>query len=615
MLTGTVPQIVRYENNKSAYNTDWNNLAPSIGAAWRPSVKAGFLSKILSTDPVFRGGYSLSFTKLGLSFFNYGNNPGRSRSASRTVNTGTPFLGSESGTQVFPVLLRDTNRLVPSSFPTTVTYPFTPQPNESLDIHYPDWPVPSTHQYSFGFQRALGKSMALEVRYVGNTNTGGWSQWNMVGSSQWSMLKGENGFYDEFRLAQQNLRANVIAAKGNTFAYTGAPGTSPLPIFMAFLQGIPLNDPRNQVPGNYTAPTGKNCTIGSSSFDGRACFSSSSWYNSLRMYDPALTTIAGTGSSGLQNDALMANAAAAGLPVNFFMANPAMKTGNAYLETSAGNTRYNGLQIDLRRQMSKGLLMQGSYSYSFGRKTFMQRSLREDWFYVPSTGGPDHAFKLNWAYELPFGQGKQWGASAGRWKEALIGGWEVDGVARVQSGAKFNFGGYRLVGMTEDEFRKMFKFYHHPEVKADGTTVDRIYMFPKDVIEQSMIALYTTSATTASGYAGASPTGRYIAPASGPDCVQYLAGQCPGTAFRRIVTGPLYGKLDLSFVKRFSLPKNMKIEARMDIFNLLDTVNFNATDNMGSSFVNWQVTSAATDPNASQDPGGRITQFGLRFIW
>jgi hypothetical protein len=102
--------------------------------------------------------------------------------------------------------------------------------------------------------------------------------------------------------------------------------------------------------------------------------------------------------------------------------------------------------------------------------------------------------------------------------------------------------------------------------------------------------------------------------------VQYLAGQCPGTAFRRIVTGPLYGKLDMSFVKRFTLPKNMKIEARMDVFNVLDTVNFNAINNSdsanrGASFVNWQVTSAATDPNASQDPGGRITQFGLRFIW
>ncbi len=100
---------------------------------------------------------------------------------------------------------------------------------------------------------------------------------------------------------------------------------------------------------------------------------------------------------------------------------------------------------------------------------------------------------------------------------------------------------------------------------------------PKDVIQQSIIALYGQSPTTVTGYTNnVMPTGRYLAPASGPDCVQYLSGMCPGTALTRIVTGPLYGKLDMSFVKRFSLPKNMKIEARMDLYNVLNTVNFNA---------------------------------------
>ena len=44
-------------------------------------------------------------------------------------------------------------------------------------------------------------------------------------------------YYDEFRKAQANLRANIIAGRGNTFAFTGAPGTSPLPIFMAYFAG------------------------------------------------------------------------------------------------------------------------------------------------------------------------------------------------------------------------------------------------------------------------------------------------------------------------------------------------------------------------------------------
>jgi hypothetical protein len=148
-------------------------------------------------------------------------------------------------------------------------------------------------------------------------------------------------------------------------------------------------------------------------------------------------------------------------------------------------------------------------------------------------------------------------------------------------------------------------------------------MFPQDFIENSILALYTTSATSPTGYAGALPSGRYLAPASGPDCVQYMNAMCPGTSEARILTGPMYWKVDMSFVKRFQLPRRMVIEARMDLFNVFDTINFNATGpssptsttGMGANVTNWQVTSAATDVNASQDPGGRITSFGLRFTW
>jgi hypothetical protein len=436
----------------------------------------------------------------------------------------------------------------------------------------------------------------------------------MNSRAQWSMLAGENGFYAEFRRAQANLRANIVAGNGNTFAYTGAPGTSPLPIFQAYFAGTPLgNTASNGNPANYTSANYRN----------------SAWYNALAMYNrdtmntsttsgpTGLALLTGTGTSGLQNGigtgtGLDANRIAAGLPINFFMANPTVAQGNAYLETNGGNTRYNGLQIELRRRMSQGLLIQTSYQYAFGRKTWQWNSLREEtWHYVEGTGNPDHAFKLSWVYELPFGQGKKWGSGVGGWMNAIIGGWEWDGLGRWQTGQKFNYGGYRLVGMSDQEFKDMFKFYHIP----DANGVDRIYMFPKDVIENSILALYTASATSATGYSGALPTGRYLAPASGPDCVQYMAGMCPGTAETRIVTGPQYFKMDWSFVKRFQLPRRMYIEARMDIFNVFDTINFTPTSAMGSAFTNWQVTAAATDVNASQDPGGRITQFGLRFTW
>ena len=64
------------------------------------------------------------------------------------------------------------------------------------------------------------------------------------------MLAGENGFYDEFRRAQANLRANIVAGNGTTFAFTGAPGTSPLPIFQALFRRNAAEQQREPEPGD-----------------------------------------------------------------------------------------------------------------------------------------------------------------------------------------------------------------------------------------------------------------------------------------------------------------------------------------------------------------------------
>jgi len=163
--------------------------------------------------------------------------------------------------------------------------------------------------------------------------------------------------------------------------------------------------------------------------------------------------------------------------------------------------------------------------------------------------------------------------------------------------------------MTDDDLQDMFKFYKVPD--ANGVT--RIYMLPLDVIENSRIALNNWSATSPTGYTGTLPTGRYLAPADSADCVRYLAGQC--APLTRIITAPWYGKTDFSFVKRFTLWKTRSIEARIDLYNVFDNINFTPVGIGGSGLSSWEVTSSARDLNASQDAGGRITSFGLRFNW
>ena len=494
-FAGQNPVFQASDNSNSAYKTDWNNVAPSIGAAWRPALGNKWLAMLLSDEPVIRGGYSMSFTKAATDFYSgvYGANPGQSKTGSRTFTSGTPTIGFDG----FPILLRETNRLTPGTQPAAHLSVCAGH-NEQFNAIDPGVASPLTHQYSIGFQRELGRNTAIEVGYVGNTNVGETYTWNINGNANWSMLSGENGFIDEFRKAQANLRANIVAGNGTTFAFTGAPGTSPLPIFQAFFAGTPLNNGANQNPAAYTS----------------ANYRASSWSNQLNYFSansphPGFVGIAGFGTSGLQNASFENNRIAAGLPANFFRANTYLGSGGkANLRTTGGKRQFNALQVEVRRHLSGGLVLGSSYQRQFHTLTNIWQSLRDaEPQYMDGTGGPVHAIKANWVYELPFGQGRRWGAGASGWKNGLIGGWDFSGVLRTQSGDRFNYGNFRLVGLSEDEFADLFKFY---KVK-DAAGLERIYMFPLDFVQQSIVALTGLDPTHPSGYAnGVLPKGRYL---------------------------------------------------------------------------------------------------------
>ena len=268
--------------------------------------------------------------------------------------------------------------------------------------------------------------------------------------------------------------------------------------------------------------------------------------------------------------------------------------------------------------MTRGLLVQANYE--FGRALTSQRPTLRPGYAVQDAARSGeyvtnltawsvaHALKFTWVVELPFGRGKAWGGGAGRWLDALIGGWEWDGVGRIQSGRLVDFGNYRLVGMTEEDLQRMFKIYQRPD--ADGKP--RIYMLPQDVIDNSILAVYGASATSPTGYAGAVPTGRYFARAGGPDCVQAYSGQC--APLNHLVRGPRFSRVDMAVVKRISVARTMRIELRMELLNVFDAVNFVPRAEVASAPGGWEVVAAARDASA-QNPGGRITQFEARVSW
>ncbi|MEK7834347.1 MAG: hypothetical protein AAB401_24885, partial [Acidobacteriota bacterium] len=240
--TGRATQYVQFTKGTRAYNTDYKNFAPSLGFAWSPNFKSGLLNKLAGDggQTVVRGGYSIAYNRQGIGDFRglSAANPGTIITTNRDLTQGN-LVGGSLGS--LPLLFRDGSRLGPPVFPTAPTYPLTGAPfvaiTNSVNIYDPNIKVPYSQSWTFGIQREITKDTAIEVRYVGTRNLRGWTAYNLNAVENNIT---ENGLLSEFKLAQANLQANIIAGRGNNFRYYGPnTGTSPLPITLAYFSGAP----------------------------------------------------------------------------------------------------------------------------------------------------------------------------------------------------------------------------------------------------------------------------------------------------------------------------------------------------------------------------------------
>jgi hypothetical protein len=577
-LQGTATTYQMLTKNNYAYNTDTNNLAPSIGAAWTTGAQSGFLRKILGQkgDTVFRTGFNIAYQRGGMSDFTgvFGSNPGISIDASRNQTNGN--LGT------VPVLLRSSD-LGPPGISLTRSYPMgVPNASSSVYTFDSNIQVPFSTSFTVGMQRALTKTMVVEARFIHTGSTGAWRSFNY---NETNIV--ENGFLNEFKIAQTNLVANIAAGKGNTFAYTGATGTNPLPIFLAFFNGLGSGS-----AGDTTKYTGSGWTT-------------SSYLTNLFALNPNPQSLAG---SLRTNATYSANAITAGLPANFFVVNPAVS--GAYLTANGLDTRYNGLQLVLTRRFSHGLQATANYSlgrgYQFNYYSFRKPAVEIEQNYnnatTNATGDVRHAFAATWVYELPFGQGKKFGGNVNRYMDMLIGSWAFMGIARVQTGRLVDLGNVNLVGMTKADVQKMFKLRMTTDPNNGARTL--IYDWPQDVIDNTIKAY----SFNASGYTQGDPTGRYFKPANGPSCIEVASGYGDCGVRSLIVSGPPIIRFDMSITKQIKPTGRLGFEFQAQVFNVFNRANFNPVSGISSSTLSGYEVTGAVDQS-------RTMQLALRINW
>jgi hypothetical protein len=593
-FTGTTPMVVGLEAGEKGFQDDLKNFAPTIGVVYSPGFKSGVLGTIFggAGKSVLRAGWSRAFVREGTALIGsiLGANPGGTLSASRTFGLGNLTPGTN---------LRDPNNpnLTPGSFPNAPAYPFPLPFLGSANAFDPDLTTGYVDSFSFGYQREIDKNTVVEVRYVGNRGKNLWRQHNI---NELNTI--ENGFAAEYRLAQQNLIANLAAGRGTTFAYFGAgTGTSPLPIMLSYFNTAATYDPSN--PARYNSTLFVNTTLTAQ----------------LSVNNPQVLAFA----NNVENNAARRNNALAnGRPCNFFYVNCTSLTAGAFLLDNSAESWYDGGVLEVRRRLTNGVRVGASYTFSKAQSDEFQSNSDNFIQFVHRDFGRAlsknvavfdirHQFKFDATWDLPFGKGRTWFSSSNAIVNGVIGGWTVLPVVRWQSGTPLSFGNVSLVGMTKDELQKEIKVRKGPNA---------VTFLPDDIILNTQRAFDITPTGAYGTTFGGAPEGRFIAPAGYGNCQSSYSGEC---GFNNLVVyGPSFFKFDASVIKKIMIGEKRSVEFRMSVLDVLNAPNFrvggfggdiSSSGVGGNTFGQLGNGSAYQDISTTNDPGGRIIDLMLRF--
>ncbi len=583
------PVLNQVDPGTAGYDIGAGQFNPSVGLAWQiPRTDFKPLSWLIGSrgESVIRAGYAISSIREDAgTFATWGGNQGRNLTT--TVDPGTtPAQFGAPGSVLFR------NGTLPSRQPpsTTPQFPLAVAAGTSITDFNPHLKVGYVQSWDIGFQRQLTRDTVLEVRYVGNRGTG---LWRTINLNEINVF--ENGFLADFQTAQNNLAiANGVSSvsqlspttlKSTNYGNQGLPGQKAIPIIQTALN------------------TGTDTTTATRLIQGEAG----------RLANTIATTAANIN-----------RLTAAGYPANMFQVNPTVLNGSSSVVVNGGDTHYHGLQLEVRQRFSRGLLFQGSYSWS--HSTSNEQSQGRGGSYTtlrdyaldksPSPFDIRQALKMNWVYELPFGPKHHFLGNVNNVvAKKVLEGWELASVARVQSGSPIRFtsgrqtfntsdSGVTLHGITASQLQSMLSL--RKTTNANGLGV--VYYLPQNFIDNTMAAFEVGGKTLAN----LDPNQPYIGPATS-------AGQL---GYPLYFYGPWQQKWDFSLVKKTYIGEKANVELRIQALNAFNLTNFllfapgngiTTTSAIGSGFGQIPNNGAYRDLSNTNDPGGRILEFALRF--
>lgn len=550
---------------------------PSFGFAWNPDVKSGFLGWLMGgQDTVLRGGYSVRYyTEPQQFFWNTATDGGFNYYQSYALNEAT---GGAQGTfapgALFlgdPIPGPTGFSFTPPKFSSTVpmsdlTFSYSPYGDDGMN---PTIRQPYAESWNFGFQRQLGHSNAIEVRYVGNHTV---HQWVALDPNEINVFS--NGFLTEFKQAQANLKINAANGKPGTFADNGLAGEGPTPILntagVGATNGGIITDLNTGAVGAAASSIVNNpnylcAMIGSATFS------------------PCLPYTGGKSATGAY-------------PINFWQANPFgagtngppyLGLGSAGYMTDAGYGNYNALQVDFRQKQWHGMEFDVNYTWAHALgvepgnswtgsfNNFTMRNLRLA--YGPTMFDIAQTFNAYGTYQLPFGRGKAF-LNSSNLLDKVVGNWTVGTIVTLSSGTPFN-----LTGGNQT-----FNDFADGGVLLTGTTLAAL---------QRSVGVYNTGqpfADTFNPNVMLSPTG------GGANAKDLAPNTTAGTlASNYWLHGPGMFNQNLSLTKNIALTERWHLQLQGEFLNLYNNVQWGNPDGALQSYY-FGTAGVANNPRTIQ---------------
>jgi hypothetical protein len=261
---------------------------------------------------------------------------------------------------------------------------------------------------------------------------------------------------------------------------------------------------------------------------------------------------------------------------------------HAFVEiaTNDGNTDFNALEANIKRQFKQGFAYSVSYTWSHNMADFVDNLTgadtpqnAHDYGHEMSNSYQDvrNRFVATGTYQLPIGKDglilNNGGVTA-----ALLGGWQLNAIVTLQSGEPFNVTATN-VSDTGGNSASYANCIGNPY--SGGASRD-----PHQ-------------------YAGTHSLGFFINPAAFSSPTLGTFGSCRPRAW----AGPGLEDADLSLFKSFSIVREYRIEIRFEAFNAFNHPSFgNPAANISTSGANFgKVTTTTVGP--------RIFQIAAKFFF